>query len=129
MNPYLLMEEADRMARAAAARSSKAQAMLKNLSQPMSRKGRDQLLSALKSNLQALDADLNPAWLVQHRQSEAIAHPRVHQARKDAPPEGLVCKKCGRECAPEAFFFDDGQGTYGYTERCAECRPARKRKR
>lgn len=63
--------------------------------------------------------------LTHYRQAERAAQPPVDHLA----PEDLRCKLCGEEKEAHEFFFDDGQGNYGYTGRCTTCRSLPKRKR
>lgn len=63
--------------------------------------------------------------LTRYRQAESAARPAVEHLA----PDDLRCKLCGEEKEAHEFFFDDGQGNYGYTGRCTTCRSLPKRKR
>lgn len=63
--------------------------------------------------------------LTRYRQQQAAARVPVERNA----PDDLICRLCGEEKEPHDFFFDDGQGNYGYTGRCATCRALPKRQR
>lgn len=63
--------------------------------------------------------------LTHYRQAERAARAPVEHLA----PEDLRCKLCGEEKEAHEFFFDDGQGNYGYTGRCKTCRDLPKHKR
>lgn len=64
--------------------------------------------------------------LTRYRQARAVIEPPWEPP---GAPDDLCCKLCGEEKPSEEFFFDDGQGHYGFTGRCATCRSLPKRER
>lgn len=121
-NPVLTLRDADARIRATQREISKlrshALALVKQSRNP------DRNAAQMLQRLDHMVALLEVPGLTRYRQATATPTPEPPGA-----PDDLRCKLCGEEKEPNDFFFDDGQGRYGYTGRCATCRSLPKRKR
>ena len=123
--PILVMQDADRMARAGSHHISKARLLATRLLSAPNEKGREKRVGELLRRLDRAEAALDPKWLTEYRKEHRRANPRQHPASSE-PPADMTCRKCKHTFEdPKVFFMDDGQGEYGYTGRCIECRGKR----
>lgn len=121
VNPDMLLREFSQAAREVQHHAVKIENAVENLLKAKHPRTRAEIAARIVAHARWAQGAVQTPAITQFQQDTAPP-PEARRQKAPGAPDDLRCKKCGEQRELADFFYDDGQGGYGYTKRCVACR-------